>query len=839
MKENSFLNRLSAALLVFALVLNTVLNANVRMTALADNPLSEEISVYMTLEGDDFYIEPVEIILPVGATVKDATIRLLEQAPSFDSTQLSDYWIISINHGTLSTDIETHLVNDQDVIRWQLSTQYVENAADKTALIRVLFTDERSDLLRQEVLHVMRNPLATETEVATLLAAIQVSTVELDQVPDEEIEAIPDEIPTEYPIKEPIEEIEEIPLEVPNEERIEPLDETQEFDEADVEVLEAERNEALDLYLDDMLDEVLNHHPVPLDTDLEGSLSAQQTHESMIGLDVSNELQQTLDLLVQLTPTPEFAVIGGEWTILPLSRGNHPVPDDYFEGYLGRIHHMVTEAEGILHHIRRTDYARLIVALNALGENVTDVAGYDLTARILSLSDIVGQGINGPIWALIALSTVDFEDIEELEEIQQQYIEFILSRELENGGWALAGNHADPDMTAMALYALAPHAGDHPEIQLAIDRALTRLSEIQLANGGFMSWGTENSQSNSQVIIALTTLGIDPVTDSRFVINGHNPLTALLTFSVSGGGFRHIHTGQLDGMATEQGAMALVAYDRFVSGENPLFDMRDVNLELGDPTVPQPIPDPEPDPTPDPEPTPTAPVPDNASQEDDTDLTDDETDEGEEVSNDEDSEERPNNKVNRINRVIERSVLRSNRATEHHPDDALTLTTLEIREVFRGDGVDLIPDDKRAVAVLITDIPERTRLVFKEETNLYFSEEMTDVYGQPTYLLMVDIDISDEDLMDPANYVIVADQEAVDIIFGDTSGSGMINAQDALNVITAGTREGAPIMDREILTMNVNFDSRVDLSDALVIMERFISHQGFIIFEDEARDEME
>ena len=146
-------------------------------------------------------------------------------------------------------------------------------------------------------------------------------------------------------------------------------------------------------------------------------------------------------------------------------------------------------------------------------------------------------------------------------------------------------------MTAMAIQALAPYYKENDAVKAAVDKALDVLSELQLATGGFGSWGTENSESCAQVIVALTALGIDPAKDSRFIKNGLTFLDALASYYVDGGGFRHIASGDRDGMATEQAYYALTAYYRFLDGKTNLYDMTDV-IDMGgdvvtvEPTVP-------------------------------------------------------------------------------------------------------------------------------------------------------------------------------------------------------------------------------------------------------------
>ena len=167
---------------------------------------------------------------------------------------------------------------------------------------------------------------------------------------------------------------------------------------------------------------------------------------------------------------------------------------------------------------------------------------------------------------------------------REKLIQAILDAQLTDGSWNLSANNADPDMTAMAIRALAPYYKTNETVKAAVDKALEALSALQRNDGGFGSWGTVNSESCAQVIVALTALGIDPTADSRFVKNGLTVLDALAGFYVTGG-FRHTAGGELDGMATEQGYYALAAYYRFVNGQTRLYDMSDVTVQTGGSTV--------------------------------------------------------------------------------------------------------------------------------------------------------------------------------------------------------------------------------------------------------------
>ena len=164
---------------------------------------------------------------------------------------------------------------------------------------------------------------------------------------------------------------------------------------------------------------------------------------------------------------------------------------------------------------------------------------------------------------------------------REKLIQVILDAQLPDGGWNLSGENADPDMTAMAIQALAPYYKTNETVKAAVDKALEALSALQRTDGGFGSWGTVNSESCAQVIVALTALGIDPTADSRFVKNGHTVLDALAGFYVTGGGFRHTAGGERNDMATEQGYYALASYYRFLNGQTRLYDMSDVAIQTG------------------------------------------------------------------------------------------------------------------------------------------------------------------------------------------------------------------------------------------------------------------
>lgn len=288
----------------------------------------------------------------------------------------------------------------------------------------------------------------------------------------------------------------------------------------------------------------------------------------------SEYLKKALANIKKTVPTPQVGSTNGEWAVLGLARGNADVLNSYYDGYYDRVVAYVRDniSSGKLNADKSTDNARIALALTAIGEDPTSVGGHNLLTALDDVTYDLKQGINGPIWALIALDSKNYTSSS-----RDQLIKAILDGRTNDGGWALDGNATDVDMTAMAIQALAPYYESNETVKDAVDTALAWLSTKQSSDGGFSSWGKANAESCAQVIVALSALNIDADTDSRFVKNGHSALENLLTFEQADGSFFHVSDGS-DGnnqMTSEQGTYALVAYDRFKTGKNSLYNMTD------------------------------------------------------------------------------------------------------------------------------------------------------------------------------------------------------------------------------------------------------------------------
>lgn len=315
------------------------------------------------------------------------------------------------------------------------------------------------------------------------------------------------------------------------------------------------------------------------------ALAAESTQTSPEHQQVTLAIEDVSGVLLKQYTAPKPGSIGGEWLLLGLARATVAVPDTFVQSYITALTNLVKEKQGVLHKYKYTEYSRTILALTALGQNPENVAGYNLLTPLGDYNATIQQGINGAIFALLALDSGNYTmplcQGATTKATRQRYVNFILSKELSGGGWAMSGNTADVDVTAMALQALAPYRDaeqaknaqvDGQAVQKAVDRGVAVLSKLQNAQGGFSGYGVVSCESTAQVIVALTTLGIS-LQDTRFVKNQHSTLDHLMTFYQKGKGFTHISGGSINSMATEQALYALVALERQLDGKHTLYDM--------------------------------------------------------------------------------------------------------------------------------------------------------------------------------------------------------------------------------------------------------------------------
>ncbi|MGF7086910.1 hypothetical protein JOD24_000742 [Kroppenstedtia sanguinis] len=276
---------------------------------------------------------------------------------------------------------------------------------------------------------------------------------------------------------------------------------------------------------------------------------------------------------------------GSDWQALGLFQAVEKVPVNYLEN---TIRHIV-ENEGEFRKV--TDVERLVLGIRAGGGDPRSIDKYNLIEKICNHKGMLTQGSNGVIFALIALDSARYFVPDGAEWNREGLLNWLLENQNRDGSWALVvGSSGDVDLTAMALAALAPYDGG------AVDQAKQRgfgwLSAQQTESGGFRSWGVENSESASQVIIALTSNGMDPHSNA-FTKSGGNVVENLLSYQQKDGGFAHVGEEKSNDMASEQALLALTSYRNFLEGKPRIYDLGDINASPGEGKNPDVKPAPE------------------------------------------------------------------------------------------------------------------------------------------------------------------------------------------------------------------------------------------------------
>ena len=125
-----------------------------------------------------------------------------------------------------------------------------------------------------------------------------------------------------------------------------------------------------------------------------------------------------------------------------------------------------------------------------------------------------------------------------------------------------------------------------------------------------------------------------------------------------------------------------------------------------------------------------------------------------------------------------------------YTSDAVTVSASEL---FIGDGVDIIPENKKAIVVKVSGLSNsKAKLTFTKgeaSTELLYSAEISAAAKCSAYVAIVDKDAAIADFAAWANYTDDTKTDVAAITFGDTNGDTVVNAQDALNIINAWLRK--------------------------------------------------
>ena len=204
-----------------------------------------------------------------------------------------------------------------------------------------------------------------------------------------------------------------------------------------------------------------------------------------------------------------------------------------------------------------TDYSGMIFGLIASGQNVHDIWDRDIADELAKMQDdqtgLFGTYPNQQIYSMLAL------DAAKEPYDRQKALDGLMTFCTTDGAFGYDASTPDIDLTAMALLVL--DQTDHADI---IAASLTYIANVQLENGGFSSWGTENSNTLEAVISGLATL--DLLEDERFIKNETSLADVLADYILENGALTW-EAGSTDEnlLSTQQG---LIAYGDMIAGKS-------------------------------------------------------------------------------------------------------------------------------------------------------------------------------------------------------------------------------------------------------------------------------
>lgn len=232
-------------------------------------------------------------------------------------------------------------------------------------------------------------------------------------------------------------------------------------------------------------------------------------------------------------------------------------------------------------NVAMTNIDRKIMTLTARGIDCSKLSKYnngepfidakgnkvdDLAANLYNYSG--GYTINGPIFALNALDMGNYTIPENAVWTREKLLETILNHKYLSDGFGL-------DMVTMLMQSIAPYQNDpvygervKAKLWEGFDIVMNSFGTDPFDNPFGVQWGgVYTSEGASQIICALSAMGIDVHTDVRLNNGKDSVLTSFLNYAdFDEGYFAHSNTTPKNAMATYQGCYATQWYLGFLNG---------------------------------------------------------------------------------------------------------------------------------------------------------------------------------------------------------------------------------------------------------------------------------
>jgi len=184
------------------------------------------------------------------------------------------------------------------------------------------------------------------------------------------------------------------------------------------------------------------------------------------------------------------------------------------------------------------DYSRMVLAIVAAGQDPANFGGRNFLTLLEAAYDGTQIGdsalLNDDFWGVMALIAAG--QTPATSDVVEDSVSFILNNQYGDGGWSWGvGQDSDVDDTAAAVMALIA-AGESPS-STAVADALAYIKSTQMSCGGFESWGSTNSATDSWAIASIAAAGQNPTAAAWTSSGRFDPVDSLLTFHNADGSF--------------------------------------------------------------------------------------------------------------------------------------------------------------------------------------------------------------------------------------------------------------------------------------------------------------
>lgn len=232
-------------------------------------------------------------------------------------------------------------------------------------------------------------------------------------------------------------------------------------------------------------------------------------------------------------------------------------------------------------NVAMTNIDRKIMTLTARGIDCSKLSKYNNGESFIdakgnkvdNLTEVLynyrgGWTINGPIFALIALDMGIYTIPADAFWTREKLLETILNHKYLSDGFGL-------DMVTMLMQSIAPYQNDpvygervKAKLWEGFDIVMDSFGTDPFDNPFGVQWGgVYTSEGASQIICALSAMGVDVHTDVRLNNGKDSVLTSFLNYADFGEGyFAHSNTTPKNAMATYQGCYATQWYLGFLNG---------------------------------------------------------------------------------------------------------------------------------------------------------------------------------------------------------------------------------------------------------------------------------